>query len=623
MTVSHLTNGRVTRRTLSGLTGHRATVAMLVAALMPAAAQAATRRRRRSAPPTTAPPATAADRTVAHLPPGPASRTPATGAVPRVPAKSVDEGLVAASTPLRLDVVLSPRDPQGMAALAQQIVTPGSPEYRHFLAKGQVAAMFGPTPATIAAVTAALAGRGLHPGAVYADGLDIPVTTTAAAAEAAFNVHLHQFHLANGRTAYANTSAPALPANITNAVVGVVGLDDLNPPQPDMQSALTQGALTQGTLTQGALTQGAGANLNDNLHTNLSAAVPSPCAAASGTSSATADQLAAAYGFTGLYNQGDLGAGATIGLFELSGYSNSDITAYENCYGITGASVTPVGSVSIGGGVDEVEGDIEIALGLAPKATILVYEDGSYLGAWSDIISADVAPVVSTSWSGGCEPSSTVVSAENTDLMTAEMQGQTVFAASGDGGSEDCLQGNSVGYTGLAVQDPASQPLITGVGGTNLSNFNSPPGETGWVDSTGGISIEWPMPGFQAGSGVPGVINSYSSKTPCGASSGYCREVPDVSALSGGPGYAFYCTAGTGPNTCPGPSNGWLRFFGTSGAAPLWAAFAALTVARCPSSSSLERGDRRHQPDPCTSWRRCPRGPGPATSTTSPAATTT
>jgi len=92
------------------------------------------------------------------------------------------------------------------------------------------------------------------------------------------------------------------------------------------------------------------------------------------------------------------------------------------------------------------------------------------------------------------------------------------------------------------------------------------------------------MQSWQAG---PGVINTYSSDTPCGASSGYCREVPDVSALSGSPGYPYYCTAGTAPKECN--NGGWVNFFGTSGAAPVWAAVTALTNASCAPTDQPNR----------------------------------
>lgn len=498
------------------------------------------------------------------------------GVAPALSAASVNQGSVAGSTTLHLSVILSPRDPAAMAAMAQAIGTPGSPDYRHYLAPGQFGKEYGALPSTISAIDAALKSRGLQPGPAFGDGLDIPITTTAQVAESAFDVHLNQFRLPNGRVAFANTSAPELPEDPANSVLGVLGLDDLNPPIENGEAALE--SASSASLAQPLKAQ--------PLKALPSLVGPSPCSAAQ-NGSATANQLAQAYGLTDLYNAGDLGAGESIALFEEAGYDASDISTYQACYG-TSATVTskPVdGGGSVGGGVDEVTGDIEIALGLAPKATILVYNGngfGDYMDIWNKIVSDNLAPVVSTSWGTGCEPSDTLVSAENTVLMTAEMNGQTVFAATGDGGSEDCLQGNPMGFSGLAVQDPGSQPLLTGVGGTNLSSFTPPAGEVAWPDSTGGISINWPIPSWQSG---PGVINGYSSGTPCGASSGDCREVPDVSALSGSPGYAFYCTAGTGAHTCNG--GGWLHFFGTSGAAPLWAAFAALTDESCTAISRI------------------------------------
>ncbi len=52
--------------------------------------------------------------------------------------------------------------------------------------------------------------------------------------------------------------------------------------------------------------------------------------------------------------------------------------------------------------------------------------------------------------------------AENTLFQEAATQGQSVFAAAGDSGSDDCGNGTP------SVDDPASQPDVTGVGGTHL-----------------------------------------------------------------------------------------------------------------------------------------------------------
>ena len=79
------------------------------------------------------------------------------------------------------------------------------------------------------------------------------------------------------------------------------------------------------------------------------------------------------------------------------------------------------------------------------------------------------------------------------------------------------------------------------------------------------------MPAYQSDAPLAlGVINSYSSAQPCGAPTGYCREVPDVSADA---------DPITGLVIDWGPWGGWTVVGGTSLAAPLWAALVALTDA--------------------------------------------
>jgi hypothetical protein len=319
---------------------------------------------------------------------------------------------------------------------------------------------------------------------------------------------------------------------------------------------------------------------------------PQACTAATTAAgnygSYTADQIASAYRFSGLYGAGDLGAHQGVAIYELApNANNSDITAYQSCYG-TSASVayTPVdggaGATGTGGGLESTL-DIEGVIGLAPQASIDVYQgpnngaSGPY-DTYSAIVNADAQKVISTSW-GLCEADdggSAAVAAENTLFQQAAAQGQGIFAATGDTGSEACSPG--AGPTTLAVNDPASQPYVTGVGGTSLTSAGPPPTETVWNNAAGagggGISANWAMPGYQ--SGAPGglhVINASSSGAPCSAAGGsYCREVPDVSASSDpNTGYVVYYTGGATGVT------GWQGGIGgTSAAAPLWAALMAV-----------------------------------------------
>ena len=307
-------------------------------------------------------------------------------------------------------------------------------------------------------------------------------------------------------------------------------------------------------------------------------------AAAQATGAYNPADIASAYGLTSAYQAGDLGSGVTIALVEFADYSDADIAAYQACFQ-THASVTRViangfSQPLVGLGTEEATLDIETIIGLAPKAKILVYEAPNTTAgneaAYAQIASDNSAQVVSTSW-GQCEAaavSAGVVNAENNTFMAMAMGGQSIFAASGDSGSEDCAVADQ-----LTVDDPASQPFVTGVGGTELdlstgnevvwnSRLNTQNGTKAGAGG-GGVSKLWPMPSWQAPLGV----NGLSSGTPCSQASGYCREVTDVTAMAS-PGLVVYCSAGD----CEGSAS-WTSVGGTSLAAPTWGAVAALTDA--------------------------------------------
>ena len=94
------------------------------------------------------------------------------------------------------------------------------------------------------------------------------------------------------------------------------------------------------------------------------------------------------------------------------------------------------------------------------------------LDTYQRIADDDTAKVVSTSW-GICEADNTAGAAQAEATVFAQMalQGQTLVAASGDSGSEACLpflQVLGASAYRLAVGDPASQPYVTGVGGTGV-----------------------------------------------------------------------------------------------------------------------------------------------------------
>ena len=489
------------------------------------------------------------------------------GHPPRLPAGATAVSSLPRTTALSVDVVLQPRDPVGLRSYAEAVSTPGASQYRHYLTVQEFVSRFGPTESTIASVKQALASAGLQPGGVGANHLSIPVRATAGQLASAFSTGFTRYRVSGGRIAYANITAPQMSGSVAPYVQTVVGLDDLSLPTPAIRHSTFGGAL---------------AKANPHGGTGGPQACSTAVTDARNEDSYTTDQVASAYGFPDLYGQGDLGSGQTVALYELQVFRASDVATYQSCFGTD----TPVTTVDVDGGplahsgVGEADVDIEQVSGLAPDTHILVYEgpntDSGGYDTYSSIVSQNEAKVISTSW-GECEAfmGSAAAQAENSLFEEAAAQGQTIVAASGDQGSEDCLENGYANDT-LAVDDPASQPFVTGAGGTSWSAAGTPPTESAWNDGPtccwgaggGGVSSLWAMPSYQTGTQGIGVINAGSSGVPCGAASGsYCREAPDVSALSGPYPYLNYV------------SGDWGSWGGTSLAAPLWASLIALSNA--------------------------------------------
>jgi subtilase family serine protease len=544
----------------------------------------------------------------------PAGATPV-GFAPALPAGTNVLGPASRSERLQVTLALRSRDPGGLDELAQQVSTPSSGLYRQFLSPPQVEDRFGPSPAAVTALRSWLRGHGLKVMPTTGDGLLLPATGSVAQVEKAFQTPIRQVRLSGGRVAYANSSPARVPASARAWVTAVLGLDNLVVPQPLLSQAAAAPQSADRTRARPSVSRPASAG-------------PQACpAAVQDPGTFTAGELAHAYGFGGLYRRGDLGQGTTVALFELADYANHDIDTYTACYGISPViKRVPVdGGTTIsasGEALEEATADIETVAGLAPQARILVYEAppsgglASFIDEYGTILQQDRAQVVSSSY-GYCEQAliGTVpnfIRAESLIFASMAVQGQSMLAASGDSGSEGCLplatSSSSRPLYRLAVSDPASQPYVTGVGGTAITRYGSPPVEAVWNQSGpggdgsgfpapfdgqdgrpsgypgnlvggGGMSNIWAMPAWQRGFDTSG----NSSGSPCHAPSGQqCREVPDVSALAAAssttPGYAIYGTAGQWDG------KGWTASGGTSLATPLWAALTLLADERIPGN---------------------------------------
>ncbi|HEY7948908.1 MAG TPA: protease pro-enzyme activation domain-containing protein, partial [Acidimicrobiales bacterium] len=420
--------------------------------------------------------------------PPPSGVSAVTGGPGRLPVGTRAMGPLRSDDAISVDVALRPADPAALAAFVQAVTTPGSPQFRHFLAPGQFASRFGPAPSAVAATRAWLRSRGLVVGATARDGLLIPVSGPASVLGGAFGVGFALERLPSGRIVREPTQRPAVPSGLAATVQGVVGLDDLAQSVPQLARP-SPGALPPRARTSGPVPH----------------AGPSACGSAQAVGT-TATDLAQAYSMTSLY-PGNEGQSVTVGIYELEPYSPADISTFESCYSpAPNPTISPVSvdgaAPNSGPGSGESALDIEMVVGLVPAAAIDVYVGPNFgtgpLDVFSRMVSDDSAQVLSTSW-GQCEPAAgpAEITAESDLLQVAAVQGQTFTAAAGDEGSEDCNAPGFFSNTNLEVDDPASQPWVTSVGGTELGALGPPPGESVWntgiFEGTtgGGISTAW------------------------------------------------------------------------------------------------------------------------------------
>ncbi|MCW2910367.1 MAG: Peptidase [Actinomycetia bacterium] len=287
-----------------------------------------------------------------------------------------------------------------------------------------------------------------------------------------------------------------------------------------------------------------------------------------------------------LWNRGDLGQGQTIVLFEVDGYSPSDLAAYAARFGLPAfASPLPHIGPTNGKVLGESNMDIEVAHAIAPGAN-LVYVNLAAFGGRHSSPAAQFQQAFSTVarqypgaiWSislGQCEAvfSPTDAAAANSAVRAAEQAGTTAFAASGDSGGLECLgfHTRDPRLPAAGISFPGDLPQVTSVGGTalQLTTAGRLLGQAAWTEpllsqgSTGGQSILFSQPSWQQG---PGVVSSLSSGSLCGQPSGrYCREVPDVAADAAPSSGAAVLLKGR-----------WVSEGGTSLATPVWAALTAL-----------------------------------------------
>jgi subtilase family serine protease len=284
------------------------------------------------------------------------------------------------------------------------------------------------------------------------------------------------------------------------------------------------------------------------------------------------------YGFDKLGRAGLDGRGRTIVIVDA--YSNpkmaSDLATFNRLFKLPPAQIRQIAPDGLSA-FDAEDGDqlswsgeialdVEWAHAIAPAAKIVLVlarsdSDPDIISAVRFAVDHNLGDVVSMSFyeTETCL-SSTNFAAFKSIFARGTQRGMTFLAASGDiGASAFPCDENSDEFL-KAVSMPASDPLVTGVGGTDLradprtgrylkeTVWNEQFGATG-----GGVSVRFARPGYQS------------------AAAGKGRAVPDVSYYAGGGSGVLVVWGEWGSG-----ADAVVAFTGTSVGAPQWAALVSL-----------------------------------------------
>jgi len=410
----------------------------------------------------------------------------------------------------------------------------------------EMAARYFPTHETWAKAAAWAQAQGMIVKSEDTSRLTVFASSSVAGIQTAFRLRFARVVGTDGNEYTSAITAPSIPADLADSIVGVLKL------QPHLRPIRHQSTIT-------------------------------PTQIGGYISPTTVAQL---YNASGLTLNGKTldGTGQTIVILGEDQVNLSDLAAFRSNCGLPAFAPTQFTEYdpspsSLGSNRNALEEtmDIEWSGAMAPGASILYFTslDPEVLASW---LFAQNSPnqINQVSASFGLSEAFTGQNSNTSQYFAAMTAvGVTFFNATGDYGSTTSASVNESAYDPngiLAPGYPATDPYVTGVGGTTVIFARNPSNgapqlpvtEGGWClpnnqpvsadrgddASTGGNSLFFSRPAWQTGTGVP---------------VGSMRCSPDVAAMATGnfPAYVFFRSTAYGGG-------------GTSQSSPTWAGLCAL-----------------------------------------------
>jgi len=439
---------------------------------------------------------------------------------------------------VEFSVYLPLQNSRQLDQLITSLHTQGSPNYQQWLTPQQFRQQFGASPSALAQVESEMAGCGIS--TLGTTSHSVRLKGTAAAIERCLGARLWNATYPDGKQGLVSTT-PVKPSAALAQVGGqVVSFSALAPHH-------THGSL----VSTGPVAANLFSPIGPYLTSDFKQAYDFPSGAVL------------------------TGAGRKIGIVDSGDYLPSDMALY---FGLIGLPVPTIEEIQVDGGAPfsfdgsaETEEDLEQAGGIAPGATLVLYNvpelsDQELLETYTNIVETNAVDIVSSSfgiaegvytaaYNGGQD--FTYIFRMYSDIFRhGNAQGITFFASSGDNAG---LGLPSLSYFTATPQNPpvvagtflpgiehpASDPNVTAVGGTNLvTTYNPPSTASNYVSENAfpdpltnydpyGVGNLVSGGLFGSGSGASVVFSKplYQFLTDTGSN---MRTIPDISMQMGG-----------------------------------------------------------------------------------------
>jgi len=468
-------------------------------------------------------------------------------------------GTPASSTRISFDVALPLRNAAGAESLLKAVSSPSNSAYGGYLAAAQFNSRYAPTNAAVARVRNFLSGAGLSVKGVAAGNRWVSASGTAAQINKAFATTLRTYSF-KGQRRMAPSTLLSVPSTVGSDVIAVAGLTQaLAHP-----NYVSPNAGPSGAAPAAAPVTTSACSTYWNQYQQTMPAAYGKTSFPTYICGYSPKQLRGAYDVQSAVSHGTNGHGVTVAIIDA--YDSPTILADAN------ATATAVGDAPFAPGqfIDssdpsqwdlqdecgdwstEESLDVEAVHGMAPGATV------HYIGAndcgpgiddaLNGIVQNHTANIVSNSYGYNSEELDPAeIQLEHSIFLQGDLEGIGFYFSSGDDGDNALVDGVSAPEPSYS----ASDPLVTGVGGTSLAvtKTNTYDFETGWgsvrdfVDYSGATGVyESPLPGdFYGGAGggvstlfaqpwyQKGTVPNSLAKSRGGAA---MRVEPDISALA-------------------------------------------------------------------------------------------